>query len=304
MNENRTAQFSATAWFSDGSSQMVSSTWTEDSAATTISIYGLLSAGEVASDAAVTVSASYTVGGITRNATKSVTVVNGTRIISLGGNLAFGNVAVGSSAQRSLTITNTGNAALTVRELTYPSGFTGNWSGAIGAGSSQNVTVTFTPGAVTTYSGNLTVNSDALSGTSTRAVSGTGTGGPTPGISVTPTSNHFGAILVGTTTSRTFYVTNTGTGTLVGTSTVAAPFSIVGTSNYSLTAGAGQAVVVRYSPMSTGNHSNAVTFTRAGGTSVVRSVKGSGVRLPRPLSWERILRVRVTGRVSMGRLAT
>ncbi len=76
VNENSTTQYSATAFFSDGSSQAVAPTWSEDSVATTISIFGLFSAGEVMSDTSVTVSASYTIGGITKNATKSVTVIN------------------------------------------------------------------------------------------------------------------------------------------------------------------------------------------------------------------------------------
>ena len=76
MNENSTAQYTATAFFSDGSSQGVNPIWSEDSAATGISIFGLLSAGEVVGDTSVTISASYTTGGVTRNAQKSVTVIN------------------------------------------------------------------------------------------------------------------------------------------------------------------------------------------------------------------------------------
>ncbi len=98
-----------------------------------------------------------------------------TRIISLSGNLAFGNVAVGSSAQRPLAISNIGNSALTVSSISYPTGFSGNFSGAIPAGSSQNVTVTFSPAAATTYGGTVTVNADQTSGTNTITASGTGT---------------------------------------------------------------------------------------------------------------------------------
>jgi hypothetical protein len=76
VNENSTAQFSASAWFSDGSSQVVVPTWSVDSVATSISIFGLLSAGEVTSDMSVTVPASYTTGGTTRNAQTNVTVIN------------------------------------------------------------------------------------------------------------------------------------------------------------------------------------------------------------------------------------
>jgi len=81
----------------------------------------------------------------------------------------------GRTATAILTITNSGNSALTVTSIGYPSGFTGAWSGSIAAGNSTNVTVTFAPGMVTTYSGTVTVNSDKTSGGNTISVSGTGT---------------------------------------------------------------------------------------------------------------------------------
>ena len=73
-------------------------------------------------------------------------VVVPTRIIALSGNLAFGNVAVNTTATRTLTIGNTGTAPLTVSGISYPAGFSGNFaSGTIAPGGSQSVTVTFAP---------------------------------------------------------------------------------------------------------------------------------------------------------------
>ena len=76
LNENSSGQFTATAVYSDGSSLSVSPNWSEDSAVTSISGSGLLTAGEVGSDTIVTVSASYTIGGVARNASQPVTVIN------------------------------------------------------------------------------------------------------------------------------------------------------------------------------------------------------------------------------------
>jgi hypothetical protein len=99
-----------------------------------------------------------------------------TRIIGMSGNLTFGNVKVGSTANATMTVSNTGNSPLTVSGINYPAGFTGNWaSGTIAAGGSQDVTVTFTPSAAQPYSGTITVSSDATSGTNTIAASGQGT---------------------------------------------------------------------------------------------------------------------------------
>ncbi|MCX6924193.1 MAG: cadherin domain-containing protein [Verrucomicrobia bacterium] len=102
------------------------------------------------------------------------TIPASTRIISLSGDLAFGNVAVGSSSNRTFTIWNTGNSTLTVSNITYPSGFSGNWSWTVPAGGSTNVPVTFLPVFAMSYNGSLEVISDATSGTNTMAVSGTG----------------------------------------------------------------------------------------------------------------------------------
>jgi Pectate lyase superfamily protein/Divergent InlB B-repeat domain/Abnormal spindle-like microcephaly-assoc'd, ASPM-SPD-2-Hydin len=97
-----------------------------------------------------------------------------TRLMSLSGDLAFGNVTVGSSGNRTLTIGNSGDSALTVGAISYPGGFSGDWSGAIPSGGSTNLTVTFSPNAATNYSGDLTVNSDATGGSNTLSVSGVG----------------------------------------------------------------------------------------------------------------------------------
>jgi len=97
------------------------------------------------------------------------------RIISLSGNLAFGNVSVGSSQTATLTITNMGFSPLVVSSINYPTGFSGNWyGGTIAGGNSQSVTVTFTPTAAQSYSGTVTVNSNKTDGVKTISASGTG----------------------------------------------------------------------------------------------------------------------------------
>ena len=96
------------------------------------------------------------------------------RSIGLTGNLAFGGLMTGLSATRTLTITNSGNAVLTVSGIIGPPGFTATYPAPIPPGGSQAVTVTFSPAAVTGYSGTLLVVADQTDGTATAAVSGTG----------------------------------------------------------------------------------------------------------------------------------
>jgi alpha-tubulin suppressor-like RCC1 family protein len=126
---------------------------------------------------------------------------DGPRVIALSGSLAFGDVTVGATATRTLTIANSGNSALTVTGITYPAGFTGAWSGTIPAGGSQAVTVTFAPTAVASYSGPVTVGGDQTSGANTTAVSGSGRA-PGP-LSASPPTLRFGATKAGAAGSLT-----------------------------------------------------------------------------------------------------
>ncbi len=78
LDENTTSSYTATAIFSDGSSQDVTeaATWDEDSSFASIDASGVLWAFEVESDQSVTITASYTHGGITETAQKVVTILD------------------------------------------------------------------------------------------------------------------------------------------------------------------------------------------------------------------------------------
>jgi hypothetical protein len=130
--------------------------------------------------------------------TPTPAVVVSTRVIGLIGNLTFGNVPVGQQLTSTLTITNSGNAALTVTGMTAPSGgaYTASTTtGTVTAGGSLPVTIFFKPTAAQTYSGTLTVNGDQTSGTNALAISGTGTNStPTPAPPATISSTLTGTL--------------------------------------------------------------------------------------------------------------
>ena len=113
--------------------------------------------------------------------THSTSVFNGggtteTRVIALSGDLAFGDLVVGQSATRTLTIANIGNEALNVTGIVYPSGFSGDWSnGLVVAGGHHQVNVTFSPTWAGDFTGAITVSSNATSGGNAVSVSGSGT---------------------------------------------------------------------------------------------------------------------------------
>jgi len=97
--------------------------------------------------------------------------------VILSGNLEFGSVAVGQSQTRAFSIINTGSVPLEVGALTLPDGFSrSGGGGALAAGASQIVQVTFAPVAAQSYGGQITVAYGASSSVSI-PVSGFGLSG-------------------------------------------------------------------------------------------------------------------------------
>jgi N-acetylmuramoyl-L-alanine amidase len=98
-----------------------------------------------------------------------------------------------------------------------------------------------------------------------------------PVLSVTPASLDFAHVAVSEcSTNQSFTVKNTGGGTLTGTASTSAPFSIVSGSSFNLKAGQSSSVVVRFCPTTTGPANRDVRFTSNGGNTS-RSVFGNGV---------------------------
>jgi len=99
------------------------------------------------------------------------------RTIGVVGNLAFGDVPVGSQRSMTYTITNSGNATLTVAGTTISGGLAQHtvfsWTnGQIAPGASQTVTVRFQPQAAGNYSGTISVNGDQTGGSNVVPISG------------------------------------------------------------------------------------------------------------------------------------
>ena len=95
-----------------------------------------------------------------------------TRIISVTEiDLSWDQQAVGGSSYGRFKVTNTGNAPLTVTSIDYPTGFSGSWQGTIAPGSAKEITVIFAPTVAGTFSGKITVNSDATAGAFTLPIS-------------------------------------------------------------------------------------------------------------------------------------
>ncbi|MGH9602678.1 MAG: beta strand repeat-containing protein, partial [Terriglobales bacterium] len=188
--------------------------------------------------------------------------------------LDFGDQQVStSSAAMGLTLTNSGGTTLTLNSITSSGDFTQATScgATLAAGASCSISVTFTPTAAGTRTGQLTVSSNAAGSPHTAPLMGTGTA---PVLSFTPTSLNFGNQIVGSTgAAQAVTLTNTGTALLtLSTISVTGDFTHTHTCGSSLDAGASCIISVTFTP--------SVTGTRTGQLSVTSSAAGSPHTVP------------------------
>lgn len=103
-----------------------------------------------------------------------------TKIITVSGNLAFGSVNIGASADRTFTINNSGNTTLTYTSFSCaggsgPTGYTATpTSGTVAPGATTTVNVHFAPTTAGFLSCVLNVVGDQTGGGAAINVSGTG----------------------------------------------------------------------------------------------------------------------------------
>jgi hypothetical protein len=171
-----------------------------------------------------------------------------------------------SSAAQTLTLTNTGDQALTLISATLSAGVANdnfavanNCGMSLAGHSSCTLAVVFTPIAGGTLTGTLTV-SDALR-TQTVSLNGVSVAPPLAGLS--PTAVSFAATAVGQmSAAQTLTVTNTGGGNLV-LSSASATSGFAETENcttVALTAGASCSVQIVFSPTATGPQTGTLTL--------------------------------------------
>ncbi len=144
-------------------------------------------------------------------------------------------------------------------------------------GPEPNTTVSFRlAGLVTGTLYYVAVSAVDLSGNAS-ACSLTASGVAQVAFAVSPTSTvNFGNVNIGSFANQVFTVQNTRGGTLSGSASASAPFSIVSGSPFTLGGlGATQAVTVRFTPTASATVSTNVTFT-AGGDTISRLATGTG----------------------------
>jgi len=194
------------------------------------------------------------------------------------GSLAFGAVLVGKSITNSLVVANRGGGTLAgTANATAPFSILSGGTYSLGSNQSQTVSVVFTPPTATSYSQNVAFTG----GTGTNVVvsgSATNAPAPSPALQATPGSLAFGTVLVGKSFTNSLVVANRGGGTLAGTASTTAPFSILSGGTYSLGSNQSQTVSVVFTPTAVASYSQNVTFSGGVGTNV--AVYGSATNAP------------------------
>jgi hypothetical protein len=206
------------------------------------------------------------------------------------GSLSFGNQFEGtSSTAQTATLTNNGNAALSISGIVVSNGYleTNNCGSSLGTAASCSITVTFKPSTLGAVNGTLTVTDNSNGGSSaTQSVTLTGTGvGPTA--AVAPGSLTFTSQLVSTpSAAQILTLSNSGTAALtiagiaVGGSN-GGDFAQTNTCGTSVNAGASCSITVTFKPTATGTRSGTVTVTDNAngvtGSTQAASLTGTGV---------------------------
>ncbi|MER7004338.1 choice-of-anchor D domain-containing protein [Dactylosporangium sp. NPDC000555] len=188
----------------------------------------------------------------------------------------FGNVAVGSTANSTVTVTATRAVRITAVTAAAPFGVTAPaLPVSLNTGQTLAVPVRFSPAGPGGAAGSLTFTTDA--GNVAFDLHGNGT---QPGLGATPSALSFGTVPTGASKTLGVSIANTGTSpvTITGATAPAAPFSVTGlpANGTTIAAGASVSVSVKYTPTVAGNQNGSLVVASNAG-SVTVPVSGTAV---------------------------
>jgi hypothetical protein len=194
--------------------------------------------------------------------------------------LTFTTQAVGTaSASQTISVTNTGNAALLVTQIVTSGDFseTDTCSGTVGEGASCVVQVSFLPTATGARTGLVTIYGNVAGGQATAGLSGTGTTAATivlNPVSVTYSGTNLGSASV----ARNITISNTGgLAATLQTPVVSGDFTIsANTCDPTLAPNVGCTVAVEFVPTASGMRQGTLTVIDSVGTQTA-SLTGTGV---------------------------
>jgi hypothetical protein len=208
--------------------------------------------------------------------------------------IGFGSVSTGLKGSANLSLTNLGTADLTISSISMTgTEFTLGGIAApkvISSGQTAQATVTFSPTAAGSATGSISIASnDPVNPTVNIPLSGTGSSAAQAGLAITPSSASFGNVTIGSPSTQTIQLTNSGTATLTITQISASGggFSI-GTLTFPISLNPGQSTTfnVQFAPASAGAASGTVSIlSNAPNSPATIALSGSGVVATQVLSF-------------------
>ncbi len=179
--------------------------------------------------------------------------------------LTFASQAQGTtSASQVITLTNSGNAALSISAISASGDFaqSNNCGTSLAAGSHCAINVTFTPTAGGTRTGTISVTDNAGGSPQSATLTGTGAGSA-PSASLSATSLTYSGQLVGaSSTAQPVKLTNAGNAALaISSITASGDFSQTNTCGSSLAAGANCSISVTFKPSAGGSRTGSLSVT-------------------------------------------
>ena len=180
--------------------------------------------------------------------------------------LSFGDLAVGQSTTKNVTITNGGTDILMISGISVAgTGFTASGPHlpiALSAGQTTTIATLFKPTTGEAASGAITITSNAADSPAQVALSGTGT--TTSTLTASPTSIAFGSVNVGSEVTQAVKLTSSGTGSvkISGMTFSGSGVSVTGLSlPVTLSAGQSASATVTFKPLSAGALAGAISIT-------------------------------------------
>lgn len=236
------------------------------------------------------------------NGATAVVVLNGTSTpatpalspqmtLSAAG-LSFGSVTIDTVTTQPLTLTSTGTAPVTINSAVITgAGFTivgGNLPATLNPMQSMTLQVQFKPTATGTTSGQITIDSNSSSGsTSVVALSGVGSAAPSPQLTLSVARLNFGDVTVNAATTQSLTLTSTGTSpvTINSVAITGAGFAILdGHWPTTLNPTESMTVRVQFDPTTTGvaNGQIAISSNSSTGSTAIVTTSGTSTAAASP----------------------
>jgi len=202
--------------------------------------------------------------------------------------LTFSSQLVGTtSAAQVVTLTNSGNATLSITQIVASGDFaqTNTCGSSLGAGANCTISVTFIPTAAGTRTGAVKITDNAAGSPQSLGLAGTGSNAP-PVLSLSTSSLSFGSQAVGNASAAQVVTLSNSGGALsissiAVTGTNAGDFSQSNTCGSSVAGGANCTISVTFKPTAAGSRSAAVSITdNATGSPQTVSLSGTGTATP------------------------